>query len=175
MTEVVVERDFPEPRTESDLRAMFDAASGCMKMHRVTWHGSVLSLDGRNMVCHYTAPDAESVRIVSRQAGIDEGRAWSATVHDPPGFAMEDIGSINVAVSRRFDAPVDFAAIQALEDAGSGCLEIHRVRFVRTLFAADRRRMICFYHAPDAESARIAQREAGMPVERVWAVRRYAP
>ncbi|KPJ80351.1 MAG: hypothetical protein AMJ58_08895 [Gammaproteobacteria bacterium SG8_30] len=67
------------------------------------------------------------------------------------------------------------ADIQAIEDAGAGCLENHRVRFVRTYFSADRRRMMCLYRAPDAESVRIAQREAGMPVERVWSFRQFRP
>jgi hypothetical protein len=35
--------------------------------------------------------------------------------------------------------------------------------------------MMCLYRAPDAESVRIAQREAGMPVERVRAIRQFRP
>jgi hypothetical protein len=70
---------------------------------------------------------------------------------------------------------VDIETIQALEDAGQGCLDLHRVRFVRTYFSRDRKRMICLYEAPDAESVRIAQREAQMPVDRVWSFRRLAP
>ena len=34
---------------------------------------------------------------------------------------------------------------------------------------------MCLYRAPDAESVRIAQREAGMPVERVWSFRQFRP
>jgi hypothetical protein len=60
-----------------------------------------------------------------------------------------------------------FADIQAIEAAGAWCLEAHRVTFVRTLFATDRRRMLCLYHAPDAESVRLAQRQANMPMETV--------
>jgi len=80
-----------------------------------------------------------------------------------------------VLVSRRFETPAEFAEIQALEEAGAGCLETHRVRFIRTYFSKDRKRMLCLYQAPDAESVRIAQREAGMPVERVRAVRQFRP
>jgi Nickel responsive protein SCO4226-like len=42
------------------------------------------------------------------------------------------------------------------------------VRFLRTYFSADRRRMLCVYDAPDAESVRAAQQTIAMPVERVW-------
>ena len=31
------------------------------------------------------------------------------------------------------------------------------------------KRMLCFYEAPDAEAVRIAQREAAMPAEAIWA------
>ena len=60
-------------------------------------------------------------------------------------------------------------AAQAIEDAGAWCLETHRVKFARTFFSLDRTRMICLYQAPDAEAVRMAQRQAGMPMERVWA------
>jgi len=118
---------------------------------------------------------AESVRIAMREAGSPRGAVWAGTVHDAPGLADDDLVRANVLVSRRFEAPVAFQAIQALEDAGAGCLETHRVRFARTFFSIDRRRMICLYSAPDAESVRIAQREAKMPIDRVWAFRQFRP
>jgi hypothetical protein len=62
--------------------------------------------------------------------------------------------------------------VQAIEDANAHCLEAHRVRFMRTFFSSDRRRMACLYLAPDAESVRIAQRQATMPVDSVVAVQR---
>jgi hypothetical protein len=73
-----------------------------------------------------------------------------------------------VVVERSFDEPVAFEAIQAIEDRGAWCLEMHNVRFLRTFFSLDRRRMICIYLAPDAESVRLAQSQAGVPFTRVW-------
>ena len=73
-----------------------------------------------------------------------------------------------VVVERAFAEPVAFAAVQAQEDAGAWCLDQHGVRFLRSYFALDRRRMICLYAAPDAESVRIVQRQVGLPHERVW-------
>jgi hypothetical protein len=49
------------------------------------------------------------------------------------------------------------------------------VKFARTFFSADRRRMVCLYQAPDAESVRLAQREAAMPLDAVWAFERLGP
>ncbi|MDH4256471.1 MAG: DUF4242 domain-containing protein, partial [Gammaproteobacteria bacterium] len=156
-------------------QSLFETAGGCLETHRCVWQGSLLSVDGRELFCHFTAPDAESVRIAMLQAGSPRGLAWPGTIHDAPEFNEALLAKANVVVARRFDEPADIAAVQAIEDAGAGCLQVHRVRFVRTFFSADRRRMMCLYHAPDAESVRIAQREAGMPVERVWPFRQYRP
>jgi hypothetical protein len=175
MTEVFVERRWDQALTDAHMQALFASAAGCMEVHRCEWHGSLLSADGHELFCHFSAPDAESVRIALREAGSPRGSVWAGTVHDAPGFTEDALGRANVLVSRRFAQPVALADIQAIEDAGAGCLETHRVRFVRTYFSTDRRRMICLYQAPDAESVRIAQREAGMPVERVVAFRQFQP
>ena len=175
MTEVIVERNWEQPRTDAELLEMVENSAGCLARHRSDWHGSLLSADRRDLVCHFSGPDAESVRIALRQAGSADFRAWAATIHDAPGFSGADLDSANVLVARSFMEPADFDAIQALEDAGKGCLDVHRVRFVRTYFSRDRKRMICLYEAPDAESVRMAQREAQMPVERVWPFQRLTP
>jgi len=65
--------------------------------------------------------------------------------------------------------------IQDIENAGIGCLESRNVRFIRTFFSADQKRMICLYAAPDAESVRQAQREAGVPFEEAWTFRAVDP
>lgn len=173
MTDVLVERRWEPPLAAADIQALIATSGGCLAAHRCDWRGSLLSADGHELVCHFSAPDAESVRMALHEAGSPRASVWPATIHDAPGCTDAAATQANVLVSRRFDQPAVFAEIQALEDAGAGCLETHRVRFMRTFFSKDRRRMICLYRAPDAESVRIAQREAGMPVERVWAFRRF--
>jgi Protein of unknown function (DUF4242) len=76
-----------------------------------------------------------------------------------------------VLVERAFPQPVAFEDIQAIEDRGAGCLEAHGVRFLRSYFSRDRRRMICLYEAPDADSVRLAQEKAGVPFEKAWTAR----
>src|SRR5262245_43859162 len=73
-----------------------------------------------------------------------------------------------VLVERRFDRPVTFEEIQALESKGAWCLTAHEVRFIKTFFSRDGRRMLCLYEAPDAESVRLAENQANVPFERVW-------
>ena len=74
-------------------------------------------------------------------------------------------------MERSFDNPVTVEAMQAIEDAGAWCMDLHHVTFLRTFFSSDCKRMICLYQAPDAESVRLAQHQAKMPLERVWACR----
>ena len=169
-TEIFVERTFDPPLTPEHVHAMALASGACFALHKVDWHESLLSADGGRMLCRFSAPDMESVRIAFRQAGELPRVLWAGTVHKVP-----DPVTANVVVSRRFDEPITLEEIQAVENAGAWCLETHRVKFARTFFSLDRKRMICLYSAPDAEAVRLAQRQAGMPVEQVWAFRKIQP
>lgn len=171
MTEMILERRFDPPLTAADVRDMAEASVGCFSLYRVAWNQSFLSADGRRLICWLSAPDAESARGALRQSGVGEHVLWTGTVHDAADADAPPWQSANVVVERRWDVPVALDDIQAIEDAGAGCLITHRVRFARTFFATDRRRMICLYQAPDAEAVRTAQRQAGMPVEAIWGFR----
>ncbi|WP_083582027.1 DUF4242 domain-containing protein [Halomonas aestuarii] len=175
MIDLFLERRFTTPLGAERLRTLSGAATGCFALHRVDWAGSLLARDGRRMVCHFHAPDAEAARLALRQAGIEVTTLWPGTLHDAPGLDAEALAAASVLVERTFPSPVSLAAIQAREDAGAACLKHHRVRFVRTFLSRDARRMLCLYQAPDAESVRIAQHQAGMPLERVWAFRTILP
>ena len=80
-----------------------------------------------------------------------------------------------VIVERSFGEPVQSGEIQAMADRGAWCLEMYGVRFVRSFISIDRRRMICLYEAPDADSVREAQRKAGVPFERIWTATIHEP
>ena len=175
MTEVFLERTFDSPVSIADVLDMFQAAQGCLGLHRVNWRMSLLPADGQRMFCHFSGVDAESVRIALREAGTDTSALWPGTVHDAPGLTPADLDSANVLVTRTFDKPVTLEEIQSIEDAGAWCLETRNVKFVRTFFSADCTRMACIYRAPDAESVRQAQRQARMPVDRVWSFKPIRP
>jgi len=164
MTDVLVERYFDPPLTEADVFAMASEAKGCFGLHRVGWRCSFLATGGRQMLCWFNAADAESARIALHQTGARIERLWSGTVHEGPGD-----GEPNVIVERQFVQPTQLQQIQDIEDAGAWCLESRGVKFVRTFFSVDRKRMICLYQAPDADSVRQAQRQAGVPCDAVWA------
>ena len=94
---------------------------------------------------------------------------WPGTVHAPASPPAPGASTSLALVTRRFDEAVTLGSIQAIEDAAAWCLRAHGVTFLRTFFSRDRKRMLCLYRAPDAESVRLAQRQAGMPLESVWA------
>ena len=175
MNDVFLEREFDPGISAADVGDMARDSSHCFQLHGVQWNASVLALGGRRMLCHFSSPDAESVRIAIRQSGVVEGKVWSGSVHEAPGLPGAAPGYSNVLVTRSWTQPLDLADIQAIEDAGAWCLEAHDVQFVRTFFATNRMRMACLYRAPDAESVRRAQLQAGMPVERVWAFQVFTP
>jgi len=168
MTDMFLERVFDPSLTPDGVMDLASQAADCFGTHRVEWHGSCLATDGRKMFCWFSAPDMESARIALRQVNVDTRVLWHGSVHDAPGVAAKDVAAANVLVERNFADGVALQQIQDIEDAGIGCLESRNVRFIRTFFSADRKRMICLYEAPDAESVRQAQREAGVPFEEAW-------
>lgn len=172
---IVLERRLDPPIALEDVARMDREAAWCMEHHRVRHTTSLLSADGRRLLCAFVAADAEAVRNVLRQFEIVPVRLWSATEHGPPeppvGAPLARGGDELVAVARTFDEPVELQAIQDIEDRAAWCLEQHQVRFVRTWFARDRRSMLCLYAAPDAESVRSVQQRSRMPFTEVWTVR----
>jgi hypothetical protein len=175
LTLVFLERDFDSPITDADFRSMLETGANCIGLYRVDWLGSLVSTDGSRLFCRFSAPDAESARVALRQAGANTEIMWPGTIHDAVGVSEGEQASANVVVRRRFDEPVELADIQAIEEKGAVCLEIRNVSFLRTFFSSDRKRMVCLYRAPDAESVRQAQIHAGMPFHDVWTFRNYQP
>jgi len=80
---VVVERAFNEPVEFAELQALEVREAWCLELHRVRYIQTFFSLDRRHMICLYEAPDAESVRLVQRTAGLPFERVWSAAVYVP--------------------------------------------------------------------------------------------
>ena len=171
MPDIIVERDLDPPATAHGFVVMAKQSTACLELYGIEWVESYLSVSGKSLVCHFISPDAETTRTAIRQTGSDFNSVWAGTLHE--GAASEEIAC--VMVTRYFDEPVALDDIQAIEDAGIACLEMRDVTFVKTLFSTDRKRMMCLYQAPDAEAVRDAQREAGMPVDQVWACQVISP
>jgi hypothetical protein len=174
MVAIVVEREFKQQVSGADLHAAAGALRWCMNLYAVRPLVHYLGADGTRCACLFEAPDAEAIRAVLRTASPARPKhVWPATLHPGPGQdggRPPDIADALVltVVERAFPQPVSFGEVQALEDRGASCLEMHRVQFLRSYFSADRQRMLCMYQAPDVESVRVANRQVGLPFESAW-------
>jgi hypothetical protein len=169
-TTLLLRRTFDKPLSVPDVHERAAESDWCYRNHKVTWHGSFLSADGGTLICWFSAVDAESIRQALRQSGADMQTLWACTVHEGP-----EAQGANVIVERSFNEPVTFSQMQSADDAAATCLQTHRVKFLRTYFSLDRKRMVSFYRAPDAESVRLVHREAALPFDAVWAFQGIGP
>jgi hypothetical protein len=74
-----------------------------------------------------------------------------------------------IIVERTFEHPPTDADLDAAAERERKCKEIHSITWKRSVMSTDRRRGICEYEAPDAETVRRVQLEAGIPFDRIWA------
>ncbi|MEX2615546.1 MAG: DUF4242 domain-containing protein [Alphaproteobacteria bacterium] len=170
MEHVISERVFDTPMTVQRYGQLGDEGKSCLDLYGVTYRGSYLGLDGSRAICVFLAPDAEAVRNVGREVPIVPATVWTGHYFHPPETAdIAPPGRQTVVVERSFTEPATIEDLQAREDASSWCLDMHDVRFLKTYVALDRRRMICFYTAPDAEAVRKVHETTGLPYDRAWA------
>ncbi len=73
-----------------------------------------------------------------------------------------------IIVERSFDHSPSDAELAEVAEREKHCREIRAITWKRSLMSKDRRRMICEYEAPDAETVRRVQLEAGAPFDRIW-------
>jgi hypothetical protein len=73
-----------------------------------------------------------------------------------------------IIVERSFEQPLTEEQLKATEARMASCLDLYRVRWIRSVWSTDRRRMICEYEALDAASVTSVQREADATFDRVW-------
>jgi uncharacterized protein DUF4242 len=74
-----------------------------------------------------------------------------------------------VIVERSFEQPPADADLDAAAKRENQCKGIRAITWKRSVMSKDRRRIICEYEAPDAETVRRVQLEARIPFDRIWA------
>jgi hypothetical protein len=73
-----------------------------------------------------------------------------------------------VVIEQTFEQPMPDDELAALAKRLDACLELRDGAWARSYLSSDRRRMVCEFEAPDAESVRDALRSAGVKFDRVW-------
>jgi len=96
MSDVFYLRSVSPPARPEDLPKMAAQAQGCFGLHRVDWRMSFLAGDGSEMLCWYSAPDAESARIALRQLGADLEGVWPGRWEPPLEGEADPLAGVSV-------------------------------------------------------------------------------
>jgi hypothetical protein len=88
--------------------------------------------------------------------------------------SSKEVSMARVVMEQTFDRPLTDEEHARVAQRLDGCLDLRRGAWVRSYLAADRKRMVCEFDAPDAESVRQAVRSAGLASDRVWTADVYA-
>jgi hypothetical protein len=78
-----------------------------------------------------------------------------------------------VIMEQTFESPLTDEESARFAARLDSCLQVRNGAWVRSYYAKDRRRCICEFEAPDAESVRAALRSAEVPFDRVWSADLY--
>jgi hypothetical protein len=81
----------------------------------------------------------------------------------------QELGLVNVIGELSFDTPVGSEELAKLECSDASCFVSYRARLVRLFLARNCKRAVLLFHAPDAESVRLALRAMEIPFDRIWA------
>jgi hypothetical protein len=79
-----------------------------------------------------------------------------------------------VIMEQSFEAPLSDERMESMARKLDECLEIRNGAWARSYVARDRKRMVCEFFAPDAESVRDALRSGNIPFDRVWTAEVFA-
>ena len=73
-----------------------------------------------------------------------------------------------VIMEQTFETPISDEHLSRIAKRMDECLEIRNGAWARSYLSRDRKRMVCEFLAPDAESVREALRSGDVPFDRVW-------
>ena len=73
-----------------------------------------------------------------------------------------------IVVEQVFDPPLTDEEHGRIGARIDKCAQMRNARWMRSYLSDDRKRMVCEFEAPDAQSVRDAYHSAGVAVERVW-------
>jgi hypothetical protein len=149
----------------------------CPSVHGIPRRGSLTAVVGTRSLCHFAAPDIDSVRTLFRRHSVKFDAIRGATIHGnestsaatrsetaaaPGRFAVETLPS----------APIDVTAHLRRQSSLLHMLSACRVSPLQTIVSLDRRRVLQTYRMPDAGVLSRVRRRAGIMADRISAYRR---
>lgn len=169
MADVFVEWTLEPALSEQEIRRFAHDGNECRDLYNVRIQESLFDEEGRRLICHFRAPDAESVRMALRCVGVDIDIVWSGTIYDMPKPATG-----NVVVERKLNRSVLTDKDKAIDAISTEWFDQYGFKLVRAIISLDGTRMICLYDAPDAESISLAQNQSESLTTSIWSYRRIA-
>lgn len=85
LVDVFVLRNLPPREADDQERQDSEQLESCLVLYGIHPQRTWLASDGRRLLCHFRAPDAESLRMVLRAAHIQYDAVWTANVMETYG------------------------------------------------------------------------------------------
>jgi hypothetical protein len=163
LVDVFVQRRFQAADGRDRERPDSARLQPCLDLHGIHRERSYLARDGQRILCHFRAPDAESLRMALRGAGIDYDAVWTGAVSHLPGSA-----EFVLVVERVFERPLSPDQERACRAAAARRLLDLGAEPARVLLSRSRQRLLwlCRAHTPAAIAA-VESALAGQGFE-VW-------
>jgi hypothetical protein len=125
--------------------------NGCSDLLKVRWQESFVADGGRRLICHFRAPDAESVRMALRRANILVESVWSGTVHEAARAHSSDFQAAD------FSPPLPAGATRTLATAREEWVVPNKLALTRAIVSSDRTRVIGVCDTPDASTSLLSR------------------
>jgi hypothetical protein len=181
-----VEQAFAAPLTTAAERSLFGRLISCGHEYGARLRDCLVDAEHHRILCRVEADDLQSARAALLCLGLESDATWlcavpglPAHVSDAPattaGCPETTVALVDVIAECRQDAPIDAISVAREQRACDWCIDAFRVQPGALVVSSDRRRLLAFFRAPDAEAVRIAYRHASMPFDRVVALRRIDP
>ena len=149
-----VQRRYAAAESQQGERPDSTRLQPCLDLHGIQRERSYLARDGQRILCHFRAPDAESLRLALRVAGIDYDALWTGAVSHLPG-AMELV----LVVERHFESPLGSEQEQTCRvTTARRLLDLGAVP-ARVLISRCRRRLLWLCRAATADVVRAVETE----------------
>jgi hypothetical protein len=101
LVDVYVRRSFDEVDAPEQGHPDSARLEQCLVLLGIRRERSYLTPDGNRMLCHFRTPDAESLRMALRVAGIDYDGLWTGSLKNIPEAAEFELAAESVSQPKR--------------------------------------------------------------------------
>lgn len=163
LTDVFAEWQDAAPVREIDAYQADQEMISCLDLYNVRYIESFLSDQGDRMICHFTAPDAESVRQALRGAGLKADAIWAGSICSEP-----DADTGNVIMEILHEPGFDAEKQKRRNNSVTRALHLMGVRRSRAFQSLDGLRGISLLAVPDHDAAHQTRSTLQQLSDAVW-------